>query len=126
LNYIAIKQFHIACVIASGSFFLLRGIWMLRESILLRRRWVRIVPHIVDSLLLASALTMAIWIGQYPFVQAWLTAKFIALILYIALGAVALRLGKTKAVRACAFFAALAVFAYIGSVAVTKQVFPFA
>jgi len=126
LNYFAVKQFHVACVIASGCFFLLRGIWMLRESNILRRRWVKIVPHIVDSLLLASAFTMAIWIGQYPFVQAWLTAKFIALILYIGLGAVALRLGKTKTVRACAFVVALLVFAYIGSVAVTKQVFPFA
>jgi len=126
LNYIAIKHFHIACVALSGAFFLLRGIWMLRESSMLRLRWVRTVPHIVDSLLLASALTMTIWIGQYPFVQGWLTAKFVALVLYVGLGTVALRMGKTKAVRAAAFFGALAVFAYIVSVAVTKQVIPFA
>jgi len=98
---------------------------MLRESSMLRLRWVRTVPHIVDTLLLASALTMAVWIGQYPFVQGWLTAKFVALVLYVGLGTVALRMGKTKAVRA-AFFGALAVFAYIVSVAVTKQVVPFA
>lgn len=126
LNYIAIKHFHIACVAASGTFFLLRGIWMLRDSSMLRLRWVRTVPHIVDTLLLASALTMAVWIGQYPFVQGWLTAKFVALVLYVGLGTVALRMGQTKAVRAGAFFGALAVFAYIVSVAVTKQVVPFA
>lgn len=126
MNYIAIKHFHIACVVASGTLFLLRGIWMLRDSSTLHLRWVRMVPHIVDSLLLASALTMAISIGQYPFVQGWLTAKFVALVVYIGLGAVALRMGKTKALRAGAFFAALAVFAYIVSVAVTKQVIPLA
>jgi len=99
---------------------------MLRDSNMLRLRWVRTVPHIVDTLLLASALTMAVWIGQYPFVQGWLTAKFVALVLYVGLGTVALRMGQTKAVRAGAFFGALAVFAYIVSVAVTKQVIPFA
>jgi len=75
---------------------------MLRESSMLRLRWVRTVPHIVDTLLLASALTMAVWIGQYPFVQGWLTAKFVALVLYVGLGTVALRMGKTKAVHSSA------------------------
>ena len=110
----------------SGSLFLLRGIWMLRESSLLAQRWVRIVPHVVDTLLLASALTMVIWSEQYPFVQSWLTAKVLALIAYIGLGAIALKYGKRKSVRVCALALALIIFLYIASVAATKRAMVFA
>jgi uncharacterized membrane protein SirB2 len=121
MDYLAIKHLHMTCAALSGSFFVVRGIWMLRDSIMLQQRWVKIVPHIVDTLLLASALIMVFWTAQYPFVQNWLTAKVVGLIVYIALGTIALKRGKTKKVRAAAFIAALAVFMYIVSVAVTKQ-----
>lgn len=122
MNYFTVKHVHIACVALSGAFFLLRGIWMLTGSRMLQQRWVKIVPHAIDTLLLASALTLAWWIGQYPFVNGWLTAKVLGLVLYIVLGTIALKRGKTKTVRVGAFFAALAVFAYIVGVALTKSV----
>ena len=125
MDYFFIKNLHIASVALSGSLFLLRGIWMLRESTMLQQRWVKIIPHIVDTLLLTSAIIIVIMSGQYPFAQDWLTAKLLALFAYIGLGTIALR-GKTKAVRVSAFIAALAVFIYIGSVAITKQVLVFA
>lgn len=121
MNYLAIKYIHITCAVLSGSLFLLRGYWMLVESDRLQRRWVKVVPHIVDTLLLTSALIMVFWSGQYPFVQLWLTAKVIALIVYIALGTIALKRGKTKAVRSGALLAAIVTFAYIVSVALTRQ-----
>ena len=126
MDYLALKYFHMACAALSGSLFVLRGIWMLRDSAMLQRRWVRIAPHVVDTLLLASALILVTWSRQYPFVQNWLTAKIIALIAYIAIGTIALKRGRNKTVRVCAFIAALAIFAYIGSVAMTKQVLVFA
>ncbi len=125
MDYSAIKQLHIACAALSGSLFLLRGIWMLRDSSLLQRRWVRVVPHVVDTLLLTSAIFLVVFSGQYPFAQSWLTAKVLALLVYIVLGIVALRPGRSKALRGWALIAALAVFAYIGSVAMTKHVFVF-
>ena len=122
MTYLAIKHLHMTCAALSGSFFFIRGIWMLLDSPQLQRRWVKIAPHIIDTLLLVSALTMAVWSGQYPFAQNWLTAKLLALIAYILLGTVALKRGKTKPVRAVAFVAALAVFGYIIKVALTRQV----
>lgn len=119
--YLAIKYLHITSVALSGSFFLLRGFWMLRESDMLQQRWVKVLPHIIDTLLLSSALIMVFWSAQYPFVQPWLTAKVVALIAYIGLGTVALKRGKTKAVRTWAWLAALATFAYIVAVALTRQ-----
>jgi uncharacterized membrane protein SirB2 len=111
-----------SCAVISVSFFILRFIWMLRGSSMLQQRWVRIVPHVVDTILLASALTMVYWSGQIPFQQAWLGAKVIALLAYIILGSIALRRGKTLQSRALAFVAALLVFGYIVAVALSRQV----
>ncbi|MGZ8319478.1 MAG: SirB2 family protein [Telluria sp.] len=99
---------------------------MLRAPAMLARPWVRVLPHMVDTALLASALVMVVWSGQYPFVQPWLGAKVTALVLYIGLGMVALRHGASRAVRLFAFIAALATFGYIVLVAVTRQPLPFA
>ena len=125
MNYFALKHFHMTCAALSGALFLLRGVWMLRASPLLARRWVRIVPHVVDTLLLASAVALAVWSHQYPGAQPWLTAKVVALAGYIVLGTVALKRGRTKEVRLAAFLGALALFAYIVAVAVTKRPLPF-
>jgi len=125
MNYLSLKHFHMGCAALSGSLFLLRGIWMLRASPLLQATWVRIAPHVVDTLLLASAIGLAVWSHQYPGQQPWLTAKVLALLGYIVLGSVALKRGRTKGQRQAAFSAALALFAYIVMVAVTKRPFPF-
>lgn len=125
LSYLAVKHLHITSAVISGSFFIIRGLWKMRGSAMLQQRWVRIVPHLVDTILLASALTMAYWSGQYPFQQNWLTAKLLALLAYIVLGTIALKRGKTPASRAVAFVAAMAVFGYILAVALTRQVVPF-
>jgi uncharacterized membrane protein SirB2 len=124
ISYAAVKHIHITSVAISGSFFVLRGIWAMRNSPLLQERWVRIAPHLIDTILLSSALLMVFWSGQYPFAQAWLTAKVLALLLYIVLGSIALKRGKTARGRALAFCAALAVLAYILAVAVTRSVLP--
>jgi uncharacterized membrane protein SirB2 len=121
MDYLAVKHLHITSVVLSGSLFLLRGIWMLRDSSMLTRRWTRILPHCIDTVLLGSALVLAMWSGQYPIAQPWLTAKLLGLVAYVALGTIALKRGRTRQVRFAAFIAALAVLAYIVSVAVTKR-----
>jgi len=126
MNYLFLKHFHMTFAALSGSLFLLRGLWMLADSPALQRRWVRILPHLVDTALLLSALTLAVWSAQYPFVQSWLTVKVCALVLYIVLGSIALKRGRSKPVRAVAYLAALATFAYIVGVAVTKNPLLFA
>jgi len=110
----------------SFSLFFLRGIWMIRESPMLARRWVRVVPHIVDTALLASAIALAFVLELNPLATSWLAAKIAGLVIYIALGSIALRRGRTRGTRIAAWIAALAVFAYIVSAAVTRQALPLA
>ena len=124
MDYLALKTIHIACVVASYALFVMRGAWMIRESTLLQRRWVKIVPHVIDTVLLASAIALAMMMRQYPFVQPWLTAKVIGLAVYIGLGMVALKRGRTKRTRVAAWIAAQAAFLYIVAVALAKNAAP--
>jgi uncharacterized membrane protein SirB2 len=108
----------------SISGFMLRGIWMLRDSDLLNRRLTKTLPHIVDSILLGSALFLAVTSHQYPFVDAWLSAKLAALTVYIILGSLALKYGPNKSIRIIALMLALLTFSYIVAVARTRDIWP--
>lgn len=124
MDYALLRTAHIATVHISLILFLLRGFWMLRESPRLQDRWIRILPHVNDTLLLAAAIAMLVVGSLNPLEQPWLMAKIIGLLAYIGVGTVALKRGRTKAVRVKALVAALGIFAYIVAVAVTKQVVP--
>lgn len=119
--YALIKQVHVAAVAISVGGFLARGILMFARSRYLEARWVRVAPHIVDTVLLATGAWLAWSSAQYPLVQSWLTAKVVGLLAYIAFGMVALRRGKTPTVRGVFFVLALAAAAYIISVALTRD-----
>jgi uncharacterized membrane protein SirB2 len=125
MSFLLLKGLHITCAITSYTLFFLRGIWSFRGSPIMRQRWVRIVPHIVDTLLLVLAIALAFAINQYPFVDAWLTAKVLGMFLYIGLGFVALKYGKTRTRRILAWLIAQTVFAYIVLVAISHNAVPF-
>lgn len=119
--YGAVKHVHILCVILSITGFCLRGMLLMKKSALTRRRWFGILPHINDSILLLAAVALTVLIGQYPFADAWLTAKIFGLLAYIVLGALALKPGRRASLRMAAGLAAVAVFGWIVSVALTKH-----
>jgi uncharacterized membrane protein SirB2 len=121
MSYLLLKHLHMTLAALSGTLFLVRGIWMLADSPMRQRAWVKSLPHLIDSLLLASAIILAWWSGQSPLANGWLTAKVAALVAYIVLGSVALKYGKTRLSRFAAFIAALACFGYIVATAITKN-----
>ena len=124
MTYTLLKYLHVTCVVLSGTGFVLRGVWMIQDSPVLARRWVRVVPHVVDTALLASAIALAVMIGQYPLVHGWLMVKVFGIVAYIVLGTIALKRGRTPGIRIMAFCGALLVFSYIVAVAITKSVLP--
>lgn len=119
--YYGIKHLHMLLAVVSILGFVLRGIWMMSGSGLLQNRLVRILPHVVDTLLLLTALTLAVVLAPNAFVPGWVMAKVTGLVLYIGLGLVALRLGPTKGIRIAAFLGAIVVFVWIMSVAFSKN-----
>jgi len=116
-----LKAVHVGSAIFSITGFVLRGMWALQDSPLLKARTTRILPHVVDTVLLVSAIALALRSAQYPFVHAWLSAKVLALLVYIVLGSIALKYGRSRWVRTLSFGLALGVFLYIVAVAVTRS-----
>jgi uncharacterized membrane protein SirB2 len=113
-----------ACAALSISGFLLRGYWKLAGSPLLAHRNARLLPICIDTLLLLSALTLAALSAQWPFARDWLSAKLLALLVYIMLGMVALHWGRNRRQQAAGMVAAAVIFAYMVAVAVTRSVLP--
>ena len=97
---------------------------MLGESERLQQRWVKIAPHLVDTVLLTSAIALAWQLGYSPLTQPWLAAKIVALLAYVAIGSIALKRGKTRRMRLIAWLTAQLIFVYIVSVAVTHDPLP--
>ena len=77
MSYALLKMIHVGSVIVSFTLFFVRGIWLIQNSENLRQRWIKVLPHIVDTLLLGSAIALAITVQQNPLEHAWLTAKVI-------------------------------------------------
>ena len=116
-----LKTIHLITLTITISGFVVRGIWMMQASPLLDAKLVKVLPHINDTLLFGSALGAAALLGQYPFVNDWLTAKVFGALAYIVLGAFALHYAPTRRARIACFAGALLCFAYVVSVAVTKN-----
>lgn len=125
MDYVAIKLVHQAAVALSVTGFFVRGAASLAGAGWVHGRAARTLPHVVDTVLLVSALALVWMLRPSPQAAPWLTAKLIGLVAYVALGVVALRPGRPLAWRAAAWGAALAVVAWMVSVALTKNAWGF-
>lgn len=115
--YLVLRNVHIGCAIATIALFVLRGTLMMANSPRRHGPALRYLPHAVDTVLLTTALMLTTVIRQYPFSTGWLTMKVALLVAYVVLGSIALRRGRTRAIRVAAFAAALATIGFLVSVA---------
>ena len=120
IPYALVKQLHVSAIALSIVLFTLRATWRLRSPEHLQQRWVKTLPHVVDTVLLLSGISLAWQLGSSG-VRGWLSAKLVALVFYIAFGIIALRIARTRGVQVAASGAAVLTFAYIASVALTKS-----
>lgn len=120
--YMSLKHIHLLSIALSVFLLTLRYILMMMDSSVLHKKWLKIMPHIVDTVLLASGITLIFITGFIPFTPAapWLTEKITCVLVYIALGFIALKLGKTKLIRSIAFFGALGWLYWAAHLAITK------
>lgn len=120
-SYLIFKSVHMTFALLSISGFLLRGYWMLQDSPMLQRKPVKILPHIIDTIFLLSAIVLLFMLGFGLLQQGWLLHKISLLFVYIVLGTIALGNKYTKPKRITAFFAGVLVFFYIVGIAVYKS-----
>lgn len=117
-HYFLIKHLHMTVAGLSLVFFMLRAWWSYRQSPWLGRRWVKIAPHVIDTALLGLGLWLMVALSLWPHQQPWLAAKLIALLVYIGLGTVAIKRGRSPAVRGVAGVAAVLTFLYMVGAAI--------
>ena len=118
--YTLAKHIHMGAASLSLLGFLLRGFWMFKESPLLQAKLTKILPHIIDTVLLAAAIYLVILLQAYPFQVNWITAKVLLLVAYIITGTIALKRGKTKLIRIITWFISLALIMSIFAIAAIK------
>lgn len=121
--YLMLRAIHISCAALSFLGFAARGLLMIVESPWLQQKWIKILPHFVDTLLLATAIALVVISRQYPIVVPWVTVKIALLVVYILLGTLALKRGRTKKVRITALLLALTTILSIFVVAILKPPF---
>jgi uncharacterized membrane protein SirB2 len=119
--YLPLRHTHIACAILTVTLFVLRGGLMIADSPWQRNVVLRYLPHAVDTVLLTTALMLTTVIRQFPFSTGWLTMKVLLLALYIVLGSIALKRGRTRRTRIAAFVAALLTVGFLLTVARTHD-----
>jgi uncharacterized membrane protein SirB2 len=119
--YAAIKHIHLTAIALSVLLFLSRFLWTMRGSQMLQKKWVKILPHIVDTFLVLSAAALCVLISQYPFVTPWVTEKLLGLVMYLFMVTLALKIAKTGFMRAVGLVGALSWLAFTALVAISKQ-----
>ncbi|MCV6637673.1 SirB2 family protein [Candidatus Albibeggiatoa sp. nov. NOAA] len=112
-DYVVLKNIHLSCIAITFLLFNIRAIGRLSNSSWVQQKWLRIVPHTVDTLLLISGILLANLLQQYPFIHPWLTAKFFALIAYIIFGSITLKQAKTWKVQFLSYLVAQGAFLYL-------------
>ena len=127
MAYATLKLLHMSAVAISFLGFAARGVGVLSNASWVRHHLTRALPHLIDTVLLLSAVGMLWVIRLSPWALPWLQAKLVGLIIYVALGVIALRPApagraeRSRTLRLIAWIGALAVFGYIVSVALTKS-----
>jgi len=121
MEYSTLKLVHQSAVALSLAGFVARGTGMLSGAAWVRTRLAKTLPHVIDTVLIASAIALAYLLGLSPANAPWIAAKVVALIVYIALGMIAFRFGGTRRIRGIAFALALLTFGYIVAVAISKD-----
>jgi len=118
-----IASFHEFLAYLTVTGFAIRFLIRLTQSPLSDARWMKIAPHVIDTLLLVFGITLAVSYSLSPFVHSWILAKVVALLAYIGFGVMAMR-AQEPGLRWGGFCAALACGIYIILVAITRSVLP--
>ena len=121
MNYVLLKQVHVFFALASIIGFMLRWNWRMSGSRLSQMKLTRTTPHVIDTLFLATGVTLTFTINQYPLSTDWLSAKITGLLVYIVFGMLAMSGKISRPWRVTTFIAAVSTYAWILTVARFKS-----
>jgi uncharacterized membrane protein SirB2 len=115
------KHLHMTVAVISVALFTLRFAWLLLNSDKLNRKWVKVLPHIVDTLLLGIGIAMVVKLAINPMEHLWLLEKLLAVLAYIFTGYYTLKLARTRFMQIFGYLGAIGWILLIVKLAITKQ-----
>lgn len=122
MSYMALKHAHMMFALISIVLFMLRAWIAVPSPARIKSKVLKVLPHIIDTLLLILGIWLAVMMKYNPLGNSpWLAAKIIGVVLYIIVGTIAIKRGKTAQQRLIATIASIAIFAYIYGAAVAKS-----
>ncbi|SHH36160.1 SirB2 family protein [Ferrimonas marina] len=120
MPYVALKHIHLTLIGASVGLFILRFVLLMLQSGVLQRKWAKVLPHVIDTLLLLSGVALIMATGWNPIRDPWLTEKMLALVAYIILGVITFKAQRGTLFRVFAFLGSLGWVYYMFVLAQTK------
>ena len=121
---LAVKHLHVLLAYVTVAGFAARGVLAILDSPIREQKWLKVAPHVIDTVLLACGVALAIHLSLSPLAHGWLLAKIVGLVAYIGFGVLAMR-ASTRTLKVVGFVAALTTVLYLFRVAYTKAVWPF-
>ncbi len=114
-----VRNLHVLLAYITIIGFVMRAVLALMDSAALSNKALKILPHVIDTLLLMCGALLVLNLG-HAFTESWLLAKFIALLAYIGFGVLTLRASSTP-MRVVGVIGALASVGYIFAVAMSRN-----
>lgn len=122
MNFLFLKYLHIICVAAAFALFFVRGLWLMQSYPESQEKWVRLLPHGVDGLLLLSGVAVLAmlpkgWPGD------WLTVKLALIVVYAALALYLFRRAQALASKLVLWLLGMLLFLFLTTIAVLHHPF---
>ena len=115
------KHLHMTLAVISIALFTLRFAWLMLNSEQLKRKWVKITPHVIDTLLLVLGVMMAVKLAINPVEQLWLGEKLIAVVAYIFTAMYTLKFARNKTMQIFGYLGAMGWVILVVRIAMTKE-----
>jgi len=115
-----LKHIHMTFALLSVLLFSARFVLLLMRSEKLQLKWLKILPHIVDTLLLVFGIALAVQLSINPVQQLWFAEKLLAVLAYIITGYYTLKMAKTRGLQILGYIATMGWVMLIVHLAVTK------
>ena len=121
MEFIMLKHLHMTVAVISILLFTFRFALTLVNSNKLSLKWLKIAPHIIDTLLLGLGIALAIKLSINPGEQLWLAEKILAVFAYIFTGYYTLKLARNRTMQIIGFLGAIGWIMLIVRIAISKE-----
>lgn len=118
--YMMFKHLHYLVVSLSAIVLTIQFVAHYFDLAIKDKKWLKIVPHILYTLILLTALGLLGTLKLNPFEHTWVMHKILGFVCYVALGALAYKYARNNGMRMLGYIGAIAWLLITVNIAITK------